>query len=299
MEVLVLPTAVAGLGSGQTGSIDPGTGDSIPGGVESIFEYNGLVMNNRGWLDTFLVTNIDGLSDADIRDSREVNPGDHGETPFAAFYGGRTITMSGKIRAHTLFKMRDMIQALRTAFQDISVERPLRIMTGDADRDVIIYCKKIQTLNIPETQADFRHMRDFQITLRASNPRFQSYTERYAALTAGAAYPISTSVPNLGNTNAQPRFQIIGPITNPSITNTTTGKTMSFTVTIAAGQTWTIDVERRSIVDQTGVNQFSKLDVASDWVELAPGSNTIQLSGSGTPTAGTTRFLIFNRDVWL
>ena len=300
MEILVLPDQPSGLGSGGTGLLAGlGTGTSVPGGVEAVFEYNGLVMNIRNWLDTYLITSVEGLADADLRDSREVNPGDHGETFFNSFYGGRTITLGGKIRAHNLAKMRDMIQALRTAFSGTQSELPLRITGGSASLDVIINCKKFQSLNIPEAQNNFQFERDFQVFLRASNPRFQSYTELFTVLTAGASYPLSVVVPNLGNYNAQPKIQIVGPVTNPVITNTTTGKSMSMTVAIASGNTWTIDVGRRSIVDQAGVNQFGVLDVTSDWIELAPGNNNIQLTGTGSPTAGTTRLLIFSRDVWI
>lgn len=298
MEILVLPAAGVGQGQGDTGGIVAGTGLAVPGGVESYFEYNGLLMNFRDWLDTYIVTNVDGLGDADIRDSRDVNPGDHGETPFASYYGGRTITLSGKIRAHTLPKLRDMIQALRSAFQDISVEKPLRITTGVTARDIIINCKKVQSINIPETQADFRLMRDFQVTLRASNPRFWSYQERYVPLTAGATLPLSAQIVNIGNMNAQPRYQLVGPITNPTITNTLSGKAMTLNVTIPLGSTYTIDVAKKTITDSAGANRFDKLDVLSEWVELLPGTNTVQLTGSGH-TAGTTQFFIFSRDVWI
>jgi phage-related protein len=297
-ELITLPGTTASLGQGSSGEILPGTGTSVPGGVESTLEYNGLAMNVRSWWDTYLVTNLEGLGDADIRDSREVNPADHGETPFSSYYGGRTITISGKIRAHTIHKLRDMIQGLRSAFQDISKEYPLRFVTGDTSRDVVIYCKKIQPINIPETQTDFRLMRDFQVALRASNPRFMSWKERYIPLTAGATLPLSTDVLNLGNSNAQPRFQIIGPITNPVITNTTTGKVIALNTTITVGNTWTVDVGKKTITDQNGVNRFSALDITTDWVELIPGTNTIQLTGSGH-TAGQTQLFIFNRDVWM
>src|SRR5436190_4430087 len=136
--ILSTPATVIGLGSGLPGESIQGTKTSGPRGIESIIEYNGLTLNNRAWVDTYLVTNIGGIDDADIRDSREVNPGQHGETPFAAFYGGRTITLTGKVVAQTIWKLRDLQQALRQAFADISQERPLVFRTNSVDTDMLI-----------------------------------------------------------------------------------------------------------------------------------------------------------------
>jgi hypothetical protein len=157
--------ALAGLGTG-------------PGGVDSVIAYGSTLLNVRDWVDTILITNIDGLGDADIRDARDVNPGQHGETAFAAYYGGRTIVITGKIRAHTLDKLRDMQTGLRATFSDLSGEQALIFKTGDITTDIIINCKKSQSLVMAEAQqTQGRFERDFQVTLRASNPRFLSYLE--------------------------------------------------------------------------------------------------------------------------
>lgn len=177
MGIVVLPAYEAGLTSGDPDIALPGTGEALPGGVETILEYNGAYLNIRDWIDTYLVTQIDGLGDADLRDSREVNPGSHGETYFQSYYGGRTIVLSGRIRAHTLGKLRDMQMGLKQMFWDTSVERALIFRTGNINRDAMIFCKKSQPIVMSEIQQDFRFYRDFQITLRASNPRFYSVLE--------------------------------------------------------------------------------------------------------------------------
>src|SRR4051812_30495910 len=132
----------AGLGIGDPNDGLPGTGLSGPRGIESVIEYNGLSLNVRSWVDTFLVTQIGGIDDADVRDNREVNPGYHGETAFPSYYGGRTITLSGKIYAKTLFKLRDMQQALRYAFSPIDAEQALVFRSNNPDTDAQIFCKK-------------------------------------------------------------------------------------------------------------------------------------------------------------
>jgi len=281
MPVPLYPAPV-GLAQGSTGGPVAGTRASVPGGVESTFEFNRLLMNVRSWWDTYLITEIDGLDDADVRDAREQNPGFHGETAFDSYYGGRTITLGGTIRAYSLFKMRDMEQAMRQAFADLN-EFPLIIRSGIPDLDVFIYCKKYQKLVIKEAQTDFRHSRQFQVALRASNPFFLSYTEQYAPITLDASPKLAT-VTNTGNYDASPRFRLIGPLTNPQIVNITTGKQMTVNGTIASGHTLDIDVRRRTVIDDLSANRFDMLDVTSDWVRLTPGQNGIQLSGTGFGT---------------
>ena len=116
-NIATLLTSPVGLGTGAPDEGLPGTRLSGPRGIESVIEYNRLYMNVREWVDTYLVTTIGGLDDADIRDQREVNPGFHGETPFLSYYGGRTITLNGKVISKSLFKLRDMQQALRQSFR--------------------------------------------------------------------------------------------------------------------------------------------------------------------------------------
>lgn len=177
MGIISLPRFPIGLTSGYPDRIDLAEQVGRPGGVESVFEYRGAYFNVRRWLDTFLINTIDGFADPDIRDSREVNPGRDGETPFNAYYGGRTIVLSGKIRAHTLAKLRNMQMGLKEIFGDIKREYPLIVRTGDINKDVMIYCKKSQPIVMSEVQQDFTYRRDFQVTLRASNPYFFSVVE--------------------------------------------------------------------------------------------------------------------------
>lgn len=293
---IVLYPAEVGIGQGSSGGPVAGSGLAVPSGVESILEFNGLLLNVRSWWDTYIVDKIDGLDDADIRDARDLNPAAHGETPFDSYYGGRTITLSGKIRAYSLPKLRDLEQALRSAFGDLQ-EHLLIVRGRTSGQDVGLYCKKYQKLNIPEAQSNLKHERDFQVTLRASDPFLLSYLEHYAPVVM-AASPSTVAVLNAGNFDSRPRYKIIGPITNPVILNNTNGKQMTFNGTVASGALLEIDVRRKTVVDGSGVNKFGMLDVTSDWATLDDGTNNLQISGSAI-TAGTTAFQVFWRDTWV
>lgn len=153
-----------------------GSGLAVPAGLEATYEYNGLILNNLGNIDKYRILDIDGLSDADVRDARDQNPGFHGETPFESFYGGRTITITGRIEAYSLNKLRDMQEALRTAFNTLT-EKTLLIHTNDWHTTVEINCRKLAAVAMKESQPDQRFFRDFQIPLRASNPRLLSHQQ--------------------------------------------------------------------------------------------------------------------------
>jgi hypothetical protein len=102
-------------------------------GVESEFTYNGLKLNQRLASVTnftrYQVTDIGGLDDADVRDARELNPARDGELALPAYYGGRTITFTGKILAKNVRELRQMQQNLRTAFASLN-EQPLAFDNG-------------------------------------------------------------------------------------------------------------------------------------------------------------------------
>lgn len=309
MGLIALRPYVVGKGGGDPKLIDFGTGRAQPRGVESLLNYDGFLLNNRKLLDTYLVTTIDGLADPDVRDSRDVNPGRHGETYFNAYYGGRTVVLTGKIRANTIHKLRDMQQALRQAFNNLDGERPLIFGAEDANNSVYLNCKKSQPIAMSEIQQDFTYRRDFQVTLRASNPRFLSFDQEWLTWRAPAPMaPGETAavikLVNNGNFGAEPVVQIDGPIlaaTNggPALrlsaaqNNGGVITRSSFTLNAKPGTTTAIpeghylelDSARRTLVEvgnhRIKTNVFGQFDISSDWTEFPPGESTIELKSYG------------------
>lgn len=292
------PPAQVGLTSGAADRFLLGTGRGAPSGVESIFEYNGSLFNVRSWQDTFLVISIDGLADPDIRDQREVNPGRHGETFYDAFYGGRTIVLTGRIRAGNIRKLRDMQMGLKQVFGDLSKELPLYFRTGDVARDLFINCKKSQPIVMAETQANFQYTRDFQVTLRASSPFFKSYMEQWSTHAASVG---NFTLTHEGNAPSLPRVRIHGPLTaasnnGPAITilaryTDTLGRQSTTEVTLNAygggtsaipsGHYIELDSESRTVAeylesDNSFVrNAYEQFDVSSEWLEIGVLGDTV------------------------
>jgi hypothetical protein len=293
---IVLPQPGLSKGAGSSEEIMIGTGTSQPGGVEAFFEYNGLVLNDRSVLDTFLILSIDGLADADVRDQRQVNPNYHGETAFNAWYGGRTLALTGRIRAHEIKKLRDMQESLKMVFGGLQ-ELPLRIISNFTNHDVEISCRKSAPLTMVETQQNRMFTRDFLVTLRASDPRFRSVNQSVLqGLNTGTAFDAVTAI-NEGNHRAQPIITIQGPITDATLFNLNTEETLTLEGTIPNTQLVTINILKRTIRDQNNNNLFNMLDVSSDWPEITPGTNTIELTGTGI-TALTSWGLSFQH-TWL
>lgn len=293
---IILPQITISKGSGRSDLAITGTGTSQPGGLESYFEYNGLLLNNKKNIDTYLILNVDGLADADVRDQRQVNPNYHGETAFNAWYGGRTIALSGRIRAHNVKKLRDMQEALKLSF-GVLQELPLIISSNFTTYPIEIKCRKLQPIVMAETQQNRMFTRDFLITLRASDPRFRSLFQTvYEATKIGAAFNPLVVV-NKGNHRAQPIITIEGPISGAELTNQNNQEKISFSSSIPEDTIIIIDILKRTIKDQYGENQFHLLGVDSDWLEITPGENILELTGTGISTA--TNWGISFQDTWL
>lgn len=108
------------------------------------------------------------------------------------------------------------------------------------------------------------------------------------------------SVENKGNVAAPTKFTITGPVTNPVIINLQTGERFSYIGSVATGIKLIVDTEAFTIVEEgTGItgkiNRYDKVAVGSNWIQIKPGVNKLQLAGSG---AGETKFKVEYRDAW-
>lgn len=293
---ITLPPPVVGYASGDAALALPGSGEAVPAGIDALIEFNGLILNNRKVVDHYRITEIDGLQDADIRDARENNPSYHGESVYSALYGGRTLTLTGYIIALNLKKLRDMQQALRSAFADLN-EHALIFHVANYNMDHQIFCRKMSGIQMREAQTQFSfHRRDFLITLRASNPRFTSIWQKTSSV-ANVGGSGTMTIRNTGNFRASPRVLLYGPMTNPTIANSVSGEVFAMTGSIPNGGFWEIDTEKRTIYDNLGVNQIDKMNITSPWPELVDGFQNLTVTATGTGAASA--MAIYWRDTWM
>lgn len=141
------------------------------------------------------------------------------------------------------------------------------------------------------------------VQLRASDPTWYSVEDNGVQPFlnyANANINGSQSTIVRGNWFSFPIIRVIGPITNPVITNSTTGKVITVSGTIAAGTSYYFDLRYgyKTVYtgpNQTGSNVIANVSAASDlatW-SFAPGNNTISITGTGTTGATNATFTYY------
>lgn len=284
-----------------------GSGFSVPIGLEAVFNYNGLIMNDLTVFDKYRVMSIDGLADPDIRDNREDKPGEDGEDSYDSYYSGRTIVLRVRVEAYELKKLRDMEEALRSAFVTME-ELPLHFLTNDPTKNHYIMCKKSAALTKEEDvqNLNFRHFREWQITLRASDPRFYRSIKKTDEATGADNYNLNAI--NNGNYTTYPLIKIFGPIGAIELINEDAREPFNnikfnSNIALGAGDFYSINIEKRTVTNANGENRLSDLDPASGWLKLYSGNNRLAFSAatsgsSATSSAGASYSLEW-RDAWI
>lgn len=289
--ILSLETQAAGLATGSSIERIIGTKTSGPTGIEAIIEYNGLYMNNRDWIDTIIIDHIDGLDDADVVDSRTQNPNDDGEIPGKSQYSGRTLVLQGHIVAKTIWKLRDIAQGLREAFTDLNVELPLIFHNVDYRYSLQIFCKKSQKIQMSDEQTTPNECtRDFQIYLRASNPRFLNINEVYASKLFDTVTfdDIAFVLSNNGNYRAQPVFTFTGPFDTLTLINESTAQMLNLTKPIPAGEQWILEqnnYKKRFYRKSDNANKFATISDDSALPVIQKKLNNIRVTATGLTAA--------------
>lgn len=303
-----LRTVLESLASGRVNSGVTGSKRSGPVGIESVIEYRSaypVYLNVVDWIDTWLVTSISGLDGADLRTGAQPNPGGHGETPTDALYGGRTIVLTGKQYAGTIWKLRDMQQGIRGSFAEIRKEYPLIFHAVDPVDDLMIMCKLIDKIQINDQQTTKNEFqRDFQISLRASNPRFIGVVRQVNSIqfSSGGSYDaIAFTAYNNGNFRAQTTIELKGPMTNPRILNETNNTVSIVNGAIPTGETWVFEnvgPSMRFYRKSDGQNRSQYIDATSMWVYVEPFNvpNSIRFTATGL-AAGSELTMIHRHTV--
>lgn len=146
--------------------------------IESVIEYNGLLLNDQTkrslqvspyyW---FRVTSVDGIWDEDIRTEVHELPHRHGTSSGDFYYSGKTIVISGEVRAVSLTTLRQAQRALQAAFYDLQPHQLLFTIWGETR--VYVTCRKNQKIDMPESQnrgGSNPWVRAFTVQLYADDP---------------------------------------------------------------------------------------------------------------------------------
>ena len=226
--------------------------------------------------DYYTLKEAEGFGSASVEVVKWDRPGFHGIKTPRAFWRERVMRLIIGVRSSTSADYETRRRALQAAF--------------DTPRDGLTWLKfvtqgslSLQTqvhLN-SQIQAPLKGgevtIGDFRIELIAEDPVLYSQTQSVPEITFATGSGVVT---NGGNAAVYPVIRVHGSVTNPVITNTTLGKTVSFTgLTVPAGEYIDINMLNETVVNQLGVTKYDFLN-SDDFWWLAEGNNTITISGS-------------------
>ena len=135
----------------------------------------------------------------------------------------------------------------------------------------------------------------------AHDPVWYDPVQHTLDINVAGALPVSSDMFYNGTWAEQPSLYLVGPITNPVITNTWTDTKLALNYTFAAGETANFSLHgQRYIIKNDGTNLVPFLTPDSDFTTftLEPEDNTIELNGSGA-VAGTTALHMYWYDRYI
>lgn len=273
-------------------------------GSQTVFEYNGIVLNDRSEQECYWVDTAEGFDDPDIRISAEENTQNIGEQPNPGFYGGRTMTLNGHMRAGSYTKLVEMTDALKMAFRNLTEDslllRPHADSIAFTHVDMTIECRKSDKLMIARKIDNPAGLfkRSFQVTLRASDPLYVGDTLHSVVIVPSVVsslgfsfslsfdmafdepmdsdgYPASGGntgqATNAGNWRAWPVIRFDGYLRDARLINSSLGQELVLAQPVYDGEYIEIDTHpsRSTVLTGTGSNAFSYLDTSSDWLQIA------------------------------
>lgn len=183
-----------------------------PGGLEAKFTFNGVVLNDKAppTYDAYVLKQIDGIFDfPEVRLVEIPSTEQHGVLIPEVYYGSRTITLQGAIRASNIARARQMLYALKTAVLSAQSEQQLLIQNANYPQDYYIYCRGI-SCSATERPGPGGYWIEFTIALKASDPRILGSIERSYAMNFTANTDVQHAIsnfPNYGNWWAYPRVR--------------------------------------------------------------------------------------------
>lgn len=173
-----------------------------------------------------------------------------------------------------------------------------------ADGSTRLLTCRVEQVAFPEDAPGYRKA---MVSLHAADPYWYAdeeetatYSEDISApatffpITFPFLFPSNTlfdapTIDNPGDTESWPTWRIVGPGTNPSLQNRDTGEVMTFTRTLAAGDTILVELSRESVIvtDSLGTRLYSIMTNPSRPWPIRPGINRVQIGMSNATSASS------------
>jgi hypothetical protein len=289
-----------------------------------VFEYSTIssLVGADGTTVTFngnsglLLTDVSGFDSPNIRTNVEDLPETDGAIAGNSYLGQRPITLSGEIIGVDAAVRNQLIVSLQRAARGL---RSNATLYGSPSGLVPMQA----SLRVVNLRVTGQWKKAFQLQAICADPRMYSQALNSSTLTqsgmtgsSGASFPlafpinfgggsgasVAVNLTNAGNFSAPATIRIAGPITDPHVTNAATLETLyldsSGGLTLAAGEYVEIDTLARTVTKSDGTNYYAKVRFpASIWLNVEPGSSTLQLWGS--VTSAVTALTVSWRDTWV
>lgn len=241
----------------------------------------------------YLFRRFSGFGFPEVRLEIQSRGNYHGAVLGMHKYGRRAMTIEGEIVGSSAADYEAKRRALE---QVLTIKNGLQTVIFNTRGGLAIEAECIvsSALDVPY-QSGKVIMGDFRLELVAPYPfllgatlELESvlvYSGGGAAIPAAIPFSIATGgsgaevIANDGNGEAFPVIRIYGALQNPSITNETTGESLSIVYTLLSSTDYIeIDMYNRTVL-LNGVTNIMQY-VSGDWWALQPGDNTIKLTAS-------------------
>ena len=230
-------------------------------------------------------------------------PFQQGETFYSFRYEKRIMTLAFHAVASSLAladARRDDIYNLWKGIEGETVT--LKVVRDDGEVR-LIDGEVVNMIDFPESIYErFGATQSFAVQLECHNPFWRKQEATKNTLTING----STSINYGGQFPTEPIIQIVGPITNPVLTQNFTGKKIDFTgTTINAGESYLIDTRYgyKTVLNQNANNVIANLtndsDLADFIVDIFPFTLGKSWSNVVSPASNFLTSVAYGNGVWI
>jgi hypothetical protein len=279
-------------------------------------EYNGLLI---GGDTAFAIAQIDGLLELPDIDTGDVTYASrHGVAAGNDWMRGRTIRLTLEVYGSTPEELSTRMNELTTAFAPAIGETPLAFMIPGIAGGVKVQTEaRVRRRSSPINREWYYNIPIVTIELYATSPYLEAGGSE-GLTTATLSLPVvsggvefdaefdlgfgtvgtsgTVAVTNSGASDMYPTIDITGPVTNPVVTNLTTGEWWGYTGTVSSGDTLTVDTKARTVLMNGSANRYYLMTAGSEFFSLDPGSSTLRYNADAYTASTAT---ITARSAWV
>lgn len=268
-------------------------------------EYNGYVLGDD--VTTFM-TSLTGWEDLPpIDSSNTLKPASYGAWPGQKLPGQRILTWSGRFSPEDPDQWTELLDDLKNAFTIPMGTEELTIAVRSRDDVKLVFGACVQRA-IPMDYAYSYYGANVTIQFECSDPRKYSLVESSVFIATpidtvdGLDYPLvypldygiadlasDATVNNAGSTSTPVILEFQGPMSSPKLTNTTTGATLGFDISLVADDVLTVNTRNGTVLLNGSADRLYTRTLTSSPIltfGLIPGENEMHLS-AGTWSLGS------------